>query len=255
MRLASPAPGVSAAAGRLLLRPDRKTTRLTLAHARRGRRHLCRTGPRAARGRGALAVLARCCWLLLARLLPHGAAPPRRRADDLRADPRRGRRAASSYAVDFELSRSVEDALSKACRCSSSPRPQLYRNRWYWRDRASPTRSRVWRIVYQPLTATYRVDLRRPEPELRHAAPKRWPRSAAARAGRSPSPAQIDDGSRHYVEFSYRLDTTQLPRPMQIGVGGQPDWQLSVKRTQRIMIAMRLATGASSLSAPCPTIA
>ena len=45
--------------------------------------------------------------------------------------------------------------------------------------------------------------------------------------------SQVDDG-RHYFEFNYRLDVTLLPRPMQIGIGGQPDWQLSVKRTQRI---------------------
>ena len=47
-------------------------------------------------------------------------------------------------------------------------------------------------------------------------------------------PGQIEDGSRHYVEFSYRLDTAQLPRPMQIGIGGQADWTLSVQRTQKI---------------------
>ena len=45
--------------------------------------------------------------------------------------------------------------------------------------------------------------------------------------------AQVDDG-RHYLEFNYRLDINLLPRPMQIGISGNPDWQLSVKRTQRI---------------------
>jgi len=44
---------------------------------------------------------------------------------------------------------------------------------------------------------------------------------------------QLDDG-RHYVEFNYRLDVTLLPRPMQIGIAGQPDWQLQVRREQRI---------------------
>ena len=36
------------------------------------------------------------------------------------------------------------------------------------------------------------------------------------------------------MEFNYRLDITLLPRPMQIGISGEPDWQLSVKRTLRI---------------------
>jgi len=47
-------------------------------------------------------------------------------------------------------------------------------------------------------------------------------------------PGQVEDGSHHYVEFSYRLDTSLLPRPMQIGIGGQADWALSVQRMQRI---------------------
>ena len=46
--------------------------------------------------------------------------------------------------------------------------------------------------------------------------------------------AQIEEGSRHYVEFSFRLDTSQLPRPMQIGIGGQADWAMSVQRTQKL---------------------
>ena len=40
--------------------------------------------------------------------------------------------------------------------------------------------------------------------------------------------------SHYYVEFSYKLDTTLLPRPMQIGIGGQPDWSLQLEKTQRL---------------------
>jgi hypothetical protein len=44
---------------------------------------------------------------------------------------------------------------------------------------------------------------------------------------------QIEDDGHHYIEFSYRLDTSQLPRPMQIGIGGQADWTLRVERFKR----------------------
>ena len=40
--------------------------------------------------------------------------------------------------------------------------------------------------------------------------------------------------SRYYVEFSFKLDTSQLPRPMQFGIGGQADWTLGVERTLRV---------------------
>ena len=35
---------------------------------------------------------------------------------------------------------------------------------------------------------------------------------------------------RYYVDFTFRLDTTQLPGPLQLGVEGQPEWNLFVER-------------------------
>jgi hypothetical protein len=46
--------------------------------------------------------------------------------------------------------------------------------------------------------------------------------------------AQVDPDSRHYVEFSFKLDTTQLPGPMQIGLTTQADWTLGLERTLRL---------------------
>ena len=43
--------------------------------------------------------------------------------------------------------------------------------------------------------------------------------------------------AKHYVEFSWRLDTTQLPRPMQIGlsgIGGTSEWSLDVERSVKL---------------------
>ncbi len=33
------------------------------------------------------------------------------------------------------------------------------------------------------------------------------------------------------MELSYRMDTSQLPRPFQIGIGGQDDWDLAAEST------------------------
>jgi hypothetical protein len=46
--------------------------------------------------------------------------------------------------------------------------------------------------------------------------------------------SQIDPDSRHYVEFSWRLDTSQLPSPMLIGLGGGSDFALGVERSIRL---------------------
>src|SRR6185295_7355930 len=62
-----------------------------------------------------------------------------------------------NYVVDLQLSRSVEDALIKAVPLYFVAEAQIYRDRWYWRDRRVADAVRVWRIVYQPLTSSYRI--------------------------------------------------------------------------------------------------
>ena len=61
------------------------------------------------------------------------------------------------YAVEFELWRSVDDALVKSVPLFFVAEAEVFRDRWYWRDRRVAHAVRTWRIVYQPLTSTYRV--------------------------------------------------------------------------------------------------
>lgn len=138
---------------------------------------------------------------------------------------------ALSYAVDFELGPGAEDALSKGVPLHFVAQVEVFRNRWYWRDRRIAHATRTWRIAYQPLTANYRVSFG----GLSRTYASRAEALAAVRRSvgwRIVEPGQIDSGSRHYLEFSFRLDTQQLPRPIQIGISGQPDWTLEIERTQ-----------------------
>lgn len=139
-----------------------------------------------------------------------------------------------SYVVNLELSRSVEDALSKAVPLFFVAEAELFRNRFYWRDQRVGYAVRRWRIEFRPLTSTYRVTFdggisqtyaTRAEALAAISRTVRW------KIAEGP---QIDENSRQYVEFSFKLDTAQLPRPMQIGIGGQADWTISVQRTQKI---------------------
>ncbi len=182
--------------------------------------------------RGAAAWLA---WLLLCVALgtvaPVRAAEPELTSFDL---VRNEEGVLLSYAVDVELSRSVDEALSKAVPLFFVAEAEVFRNRFYWRDQRVGYAVRRWRIVFQPLTSTYRVTF---DGGLSQNYATRA--EAFAGIGRSArwkiaEPGQVDDNSRHYVEFSFRLDTSQLPRPLQIGIGGQADWTISVQRTQKI---------------------
>ncbi len=139
-----------------------------------------------------------------------------------------------AYAVDFELGKGVEEALMKSVPLFFVAEAELFRDRWYWRDRRVAQAVRVWKIVFQPLTSTYRVTT---VGGLSQTYPTRAEAIAAISRNthwKIADPGQIEEGSRHYVEFNYRLDIALLPRPMQIGIGNQPDWQLAVKRFQRI---------------------
>lgn len=137
-----------------------------------------------------------------------------------------------NYAVDFQLPTGAEEALAKAVPLYFVAEASVFRDRWYWRDKRLNTATRTWRIVYQPLTSTYRVTFG----GLSQSYPTRAEALATLRSGlrwRIADAGAYEEGSRHYVDFRFRLDTSQLPRPMQIGIGDQPDWLLDVERVHR----------------------
>ena len=178
------------------------------------------------RGLGLVVVLAVAVWLAPAST--YAADPPALAAFELVQD---DEGVSLSYTLNFELSRSVEEALSKGVPLYFLAEAEVYRERWYWRDKRVAHATRLWRIAFQPLTSSYRVTLGGLNLSFNSqaealAAMRRVVRWKVAETG------QIEPG-KHYVEFSFRLDTTLLPRPMQIGISGQPDWSLSVERTQR----------------------
>jgi len=191
-----------------------------------------RTDQRHAR-RGAAAWL---LWLALLCAMWAGSAPARAADSELSTFDliHNEEGLLLSYAVDVELSRSVDEALSKAVPLFFVAEAEVFRNRFYWRDLRVGYAVRRWRIVFQPLTSTYRVTF---DGGLsQNYLSKAEALDAISRTARwkVAEPGQVDDGNRHYIEFSFRLDTAQLPRPLQIGIGGQADWSLSVRRSQKI---------------------
>ena len=138
-----------------------------------------------------------------------------------------------NYALDFELPRGAEEALNKAVPLYFVAEAEVFRERWYWRDKRVASAVRVWRIVFQPLTFTYRVTFG----GLSQSYATRSEAFAAMRRGvnwKVADVGQIENGGAHYVEFSFRLDTSLLPRPMQIGIGNSADWALAVERSHRV---------------------
>jgi len=139
--------------------------------------------------------------------------------------------------LDFEASmslpRTVEDALEHGVPVYFVAQATLYRNRWYWRDERVARVTRSWRVAYQPLTSNWRVGFGGFNQNFATLDEALAVVSRSARWKVSDL-SQLDADSHYYLEFSYRLDSSQLPSPMQIGLGAQADWVLGVERTLKI---------------------
>ncbi|MBC7701065.1 DUF4390 domain-containing protein [Aquabacterium sp.] len=132
-----------------------------------------------------------------------------------------------SYTVRLELSKDVEDALYKGVAVVFVAEAELFKSRWYWYDKPKVRIVRRWRLAYQPLTRHWRLSfdgLSRSYNALNEAL------GVMRRATQWRISDNVSGEDDHYVIFGFRLDTDELPRPMQIGLGGQNDWNLAVQR-------------------------
>ena len=133
-----------------------------------------------------------------------------------------------NYDVLIDLSDDLKDALERGISVVFVVEAAMYRRRWYWTDQAVSRAARRWRLTHQPLTRQWRLSIgafTRQYPSLEEALDtlRRSPRWRVADRPRG-------DADDHYLEFSFRLDTDELPRPLQIGLGGRANWNLELER-------------------------
>jgi hypothetical protein len=149
-----------------------------------------------------------------------------------------------SASVRFDLPTAVEDALLKGVPLFFVAEVDVYRDRWYWYDKRLLSAERHLRLAYQPLTRRWRLNVASgaitanslgvalnqsfeslPEALAALRRVSRW---------KIADTAEIDPEQRHSVVYNFRLDLAQLPRPFQIGVLGQAEWNISASTTQRL---------------------
>ena len=149
--------------------------------------------------------------------------------------------------VAFELPSAVEEALLKGIPMFFVTEADVVRERWYWYDKKIASVERHMRLAYQPLTRRWRLNvtagvgreasvglaLNPSFDTLEDAlsAIKRVSRWKIADA------SDLESGVRYKVNFSFRLDLTQLPRPFQIGALGQSDWDLAAATSTTLTLA------------------
>ncbi len=152
---------------------------------------------------------------------------------------------AVSTQLRFDLSPVVEDALLKGIPLFFVIEADTYRDRWYWTDQRVASTARTIRLAYQPLTRRWRVNVASGvisnSGGLRATLNQNYDTLDEALTGiqrlarwKFADNAELSPDGAYRVEFSFRLDLSQLPRPFQIGVAGQSDWAIAAQFKERI---------------------
>lgn len=143
--------------------------------------------------------------------------------------------------LQFELSTAVEDALLKGVPVYFRAEAEVLKERWYWSDKSVAAASRHYKLAFQPLTRRWRLSVGTgtgPTAGQGLALSQSFDSLALALASvrrvakwRVAGPGELDPAVRYRMDFRFQLDVSQLPRPFQIGVLGQSEWDISVARS------------------------
>lgn len=153
---------------------------------------------------------------------------------------------AISAQIKFDLPPAIEEAMYKGVSLTFVAEAEITRDRWYWTDKNIATTSRQVRISYQALTRRWRVlpwsDMVS-NSGLGVQLPQTYETLAEALAiaqriynWRVADLADVTDAN-HWLTLRYRLDISQLPKPLQIGLLGQGDWAIATTARQRLVLS------------------
>jgi hypothetical protein len=182
-----------------------------------------------------------CCVLLLG--FPATAQAPQAEITQLRLE-RTDEGVLLTANVAFEMPAIIDDALAKGIPMFFVAEAVLFRDRWYWYDKEVAVAARHMRLSYQPLTRRWRLVVS-PTPignsglalgqtfETREEALSAVQRISHWKIAEANA---VDPDQRYNVDFRFRLDVSQLPRPFQIGAVGHADWNITALRNQRLDI-------------------
>jgi hypothetical protein len=148
--------------------------------------------------------------------------------------------------LNFELPITVEDALMKGVPMVFVAQVEIFRERWYWTNKKVVSVERQMRLAYQPLTRRWRLNVSANEitnSGLGVALNQNFENLSEALATiqrlsrwKIADVTELDLDQRYQIEFRFRLDLSQLPRPFQIGMLGQTDWNISVAASQPLVL-------------------
>jgi hypothetical protein len=144
----------------------------------------------------------------------------------------------------LDLSSTVEDALQKGMPIYFVTEAELTRDRWYWYDKKIGVIARHYRLAYQPLTRMWRLNVSRDAigavglasslSQTFETLPEALAAIRRTVNWKLADVADLDSDNKYTLIFKFRLDVSQLPRPFQMMVGSQSEWNLATQKTLRL---------------------
>ena len=173
-------------------------------------------------------------WLVTARAQP--AAPEIRGMQVERADDG----LLLSANLQFELPLQIDDALRQGIPIHFVAEALVEKERWYWSDQVLASTSRYYRLSHQPLTRRWRLHVSSTPfssvgtglslgQSFEHLGDALAVIQRIYRWKIMEEPPSSLSGAT--VQLRFKVDLTQLPRPLQIGVLGRSGWNLQMTRS------------------------
>ena len=147
----------------------------------------------------------------------------------------------------FDLPNVLEDALIKGITLYFVTEVDVRQERWYFYNQRVAHAERHVRLFYQPLTRRWRVNIS-PQPfsasglgmnigQSYETAEDAFNAVRRITSWRVANVSDINWDAKPTLSISFKLDLTQLPRPLQIGAAGHSDWNIAFSKTQRLELA------------------
>jgi hypothetical protein len=147
---------------------------------------------------------------------------------------------------NFNIPAPLEDALFKGVALYFVAEIDVSRERWYFYDKKLLSAQRHMRLSYLPLTRRWRVNVAS-QPfssaglgmslgqsyDTLDDALQSIRRIAQWNIGNA---SDLEPDAKQNIAINFKLDLSQLPRPMQMGAAGQSDWNIAWFKTQRLVL-------------------
>ena len=148
-----------------------------------------------------------------------------------------------STQLQFELPPVVEDALTKGIPLSFVMVADVLRERWYWYDKRLATAQRHFRLAYQPLSRRWRLNVSSGGNAVGLTLNQSYDTLGQALAAikrvskwKIADISELDGAPRCRVEYRFKLDLSQLPRPFQLGAVGPTEWDITVMAQTQVAL-------------------